>query len=98
MLKLLFELPHWHGLAKLHMHMDATLDIVSHVTISLANSLCMFEEETCAAFKTQELASRHPHAHLGADSSGTTGQEKGRNFLKVEAKSHLFPFGNPRIF
>ncbi|KAF8224460.1 hypothetical protein L208DRAFT_1002460, partial [Tricholoma matsutake] len=59
-LKLLFELAHWHGLAKLSMHTDATLDILSHVTTSLGNSLCTFEEKTCEAFETQDL--EHEHA------------------------------------
>ncbi|KAF8235652.1 hypothetical protein L208DRAFT_1256322, partial [Tricholoma matsutake] len=54
-LKLLFELAHWHGLAKLSMHTDATLDILSHVTTSLGNSLHTFEEKTCEAFETREL-------------------------------------------
>ena len=36
-----------------------------------------------------------PYYHL---KSGTPGQEKGRNFLKVEAESCLFPFGNPCVF
>jgi len=35
--------------------MDVTLDILSHVTISLGHSLRTFEEKTCAAFETQEL-------------------------------------------
>jgi hypothetical protein len=38
-LKLLFELAHWHGLAKLCMHTDATLEILSSVTISLGNAV-----------------------------------------------------------
>ena len=54
-LKLLFELAHWHGLAKLCMHTDVTLDLLSLATASLGNSLCVFEEKTCAAFETQEL-------------------------------------------
>jgi hypothetical protein len=54
-LKLLFELAHWHGLAKVHMHTDATLEILSCVTGSLGNSLRIFEEKTCAAFETREL-------------------------------------------
>jgi hypothetical protein len=51
-LKLLFELGHWHGLAKLRMHTDVTLEILSPVTTSLGNSLRTFEEKTCAAFET----------------------------------------------
>ena len=37
------------------MHTDLTLDILSHVTTSLGNSLRTFEEKTCAAFETREL-------------------------------------------
>src|ERR1700733_10112651 len=37
------------------MHMDVTLEIFSRVTRSLGNSLCIFEDQTCAAFETQEL-------------------------------------------
>ena len=54
-LKLLFELAHWHGLAKLRIHTDLTLDILSNVTTSLGISLRTFEEKTCAAFETREL-------------------------------------------
>lgn len=54
-LKLLFNLAHWHGLAKLRMHTDPTLDLLSPVTTSLSNSLREFDEKTCALFQTQEL-------------------------------------------
>ena len=54
-LKLLFDLAHWHGLAKLRMHTDSTLDILSRVTTSLGNSLREFDEKTCAMFQTREL-------------------------------------------
>ena len=35
-LKLLFDLAHWHGLAKLQMHMEATLELLSQATIAPA--------------------------------------------------------------
>jgi hypothetical protein len=37
------------------MHTDITLDILSHVTTSLGNSLRAFEGKTCTAFQTREL-------------------------------------------
>jgi hypothetical protein len=37
------------------MHTDATLDILSHVTTSLGNSLRTFGQKTCEAFETREL-------------------------------------------
>jgi hypothetical protein len=55
LLKLLFDLAHWHGLAKLRMHTDVTLGILSQVTTSLGNSFRDFQEKTCATFQTREL-------------------------------------------
>lgn len=55
-LKLLFDLAHWHGLAKLHMHTDTTLDVLSQATVSLGNTLREFEDKTCSLFQTRELA------------------------------------------
>jgi hypothetical protein len=46
---------HWHGLAKLRMHNDLTLDILDTVTISLGNELRNFSQKTCPAFETREL-------------------------------------------
>src|SRR5271168_232037 len=54
-LKLLFELAHWHGLAKLRMHTDVTLELLSQVTISFGARIRAFQEKTCAAFSTHEL-------------------------------------------
>jgi hypothetical protein len=54
-LKLLFELAHWHGLAKLRMHTDTTLDILAQLTITLGDTFREFKAETCSAFATQEL-------------------------------------------
>jgi hypothetical protein len=48
----LFDLAHWHGLAKLRMHTDPTLGLFSHVTTCLGTSLRMFKEKTCG---TREL-------------------------------------------
>ena len=54
-LQLLFDLAHWHGLAKLRMHTDSTLELLSQVTIALGNRMRKFQAKTCAAFKTREL-------------------------------------------
>jgi hypothetical protein len=54
-LMLLFNLAHWHGLAKLRMHIDPTVDTLSQVTTSFGNSLRAFKERTCEAFPTREL-------------------------------------------
>ena len=46
---------HWHGLAKLRMHTDVTLDLLSQATISFGTKIRAFQEKTCAAFSTHEL-------------------------------------------
>ena len=54
-LRVLFDLAHWHGLVKLHLHTDTTLALFSQVTASLGNRLHAFEEKTCRIHPTQEL-------------------------------------------
>jgi len=54
-LKLLLDLAHWHGLAKLRMHMEATLELLSQATIALGNGMREFQAKMCSAFATHEL-------------------------------------------
>jgi hypothetical protein len=54
-LMVLFDLAHWHGLAKLRMHTDPTLSLFSHVTTCLGTSLHVFKEKTCGPHPTREL-------------------------------------------
>jgi hypothetical protein len=54
-LDLLFVAAHWHGMAKLRMHNDFTLDIMDAVTVSLGEELRKFNDTTCTAFITHEL-------------------------------------------
>jgi hypothetical protein len=54
-LKLLFTCAHWHGLAKLRMHTDHTLNILDETTIALGQRFRGFANETCPAFDTREL-------------------------------------------
>ncbi|KAF9227536.1 hypothetical protein BS17DRAFT_793237 [Gyrodon lividus] len=51
-LQLLFTLCHWHGVAKLRLHTDKTLDLMVTMTSKLLRN---FVAETCAAFSTKEL-------------------------------------------
>jgi hypothetical protein len=46
---------HWHGLAKLRMHTDLTLDILDSLTTILGQKLRIFDDETCSKFVTLEL-------------------------------------------
>ena len=53
---MLFLLCHWHGLAKLHLHTDETLDIFEKVTKDLCDCIRSFTSDTCSHFATKELA------------------------------------------
>ena len=52
---LLFTMAHWHGLAKLRMHSDLTLDILDKLTTDLGDRFREFKAEVCPAYQTQEL-------------------------------------------
>ena len=54
-MRLLFELAHWHGLAKLRMHTDITLRLLSQTTNKLSGLLKRFKTDTCSAYETHEL-------------------------------------------
>ncbi|KAJ7290637.1 hypothetical protein C8J57DRAFT_1611754 [Mycena rebaudengoi] len=54
---LLFTLAYWHGLAKLRLHTDSTLNTLKDVTTQLGRQLRYFRRVTCAAFTTHELPS-----------------------------------------
>jgi len=53
--ELLFTVAHWHGVAKLHMHTDPTLGILSKLTTTLGDRLRLFSAATCAEYETYEL-------------------------------------------
>lgn len=54
-MNLLFIMAHWHGLAKLRMHSDLTLDILDQRTTDLGNHFRQFKATVCATYHTQEL-------------------------------------------
>ncbi|KAG1784229.1 hypothetical protein EV702DRAFT_1191232 [Suillus placidus] len=51
----LFTLAHWHGVAKLRMHSDLTLDILDQITTELGNQFHKFKVDVCAAYDAREL-------------------------------------------
>jgi hypothetical protein len=53
--ELLFTLAHWHALAKLRMHTDASLAIMDEATTQLGHQLWTFNRTTSQAFQTREL-------------------------------------------
>ena len=52
---LLFVLCHWHGLAKLCLHTDKTLDVFDKVTRDLGSCIRHFVSDVCPCFGTKEL-------------------------------------------
>jgi hypothetical protein len=52
---LLFVMAHFHGLAKLGLHHDKTLEVMDAATKSLGEKLRAFNQTTCGAFDTKEL-------------------------------------------
>lgn len=52
---LLFLCACWHGLAKLRMHTDKTLEVLEKVTFTLGAAFQKFISTTCAAYATYEL-------------------------------------------
>lgn len=52
---LLFNLAHWHAMAKLRQHTDLSLSVLELVTIQLGESLSKFQATTCSDYDTQEL-------------------------------------------
>jgi hypothetical protein len=53
--RLLFTCAHWHGLAKLRMHTDQTLETLDDVTVQIGAEFRAFSKKTCSAFDTREL-------------------------------------------
>jgi hypothetical protein len=54
-MKLLFVLAHWHGLAKLRLHTDTTLDILDQLTSELGDHFRSFISRVCDQVETKEL-------------------------------------------
>jgi hypothetical protein len=52
---LLFIMAHWHGLAKLRMHSDFTLEILDRETTKLGEQFRQFKAKVCTAYSTHEL-------------------------------------------
>jgi len=54
-MKLLYQTVEWHGLAKLRVHTQVTLDHLELLTNEYGCLMRSFQDLTCSKFKTQEL-------------------------------------------
>ena len=56
-LKLLFELATWHGLAKLRLHTESTLNDLENSATRLGKILRTFKTDLCSQYGTRDLPS-----------------------------------------
>lgn len=84
---------HWHGLAKLRMHTDHTLTLLSQVTQSFGDKMRAFQEQTCSAFQTRELERervarmrRQEKDAAGAAVPGSSGSKAGKHNTARQSK------------
>jgi hypothetical protein len=90
---LLFTMAHWHGLAKLRMHSDLTLDVLDLETTKLGAQFRQFKEKVCSAYRTQELdrevdaRTRRQTKEAGkrAEKGGMNGKEGGATAQRLMA-------------
>jgi hypothetical protein len=74
------------------MHTDATLEILSSVTISLGNSVRIFGEKTCAAFKTCELEHEQAAQQQHQGKSATNMASESRKLAPLDSNASSKPW------
>ena len=72
LMKLLYRTSEWHGLAKLRMHTQATLEHLDSLTKEYGRLMRSFRELTCSQFHAKELP-REVAAQRRAQARGSTG-------------------------
>jgi hypothetical protein len=82
---------HWHGLAKLRMHSELTVDIMDQVTSAVGDQFRNFKAQVCSAYNTQELRqevetrARH-HAKRAAKQAGGQAAQSAGSFKNIHQK------------
>lgn len=85
-MRLLFTCAHWHGLAKLRLHSDLTLDIMDEVTTTLGQEFRNFQQKVCPSFHTKELPREAEVRYRQKQKSGTTAK---RQAAKAALTNHI---------
>ncbi|RDB21901.1 hypothetical protein Hypma_011139 [Hypsizygus marmoreus] len=85
LMDLLFTFALWHGLAKLRLHTDATLDLMDQTTTSLGAKMREFQEKTCAQYPTRELR-REANARARR-TLAAAGKKKGKKMANATSSS-----------
>jgi hypothetical protein len=71
-MRLLFMCAHWHGLAKLRMHTDITLEIMDRITTTLGAEFRSFQTNICSDYMTRELKREEEACHRRQSKNNTT--------------------------
>jgi hypothetical protein len=92
-IRLLFLCAQWHGLAKLRMHNDHTLDLLDKTTKELGSRFRAFANRTCQAFNTRELkceaeARQQRHMKTNPTSKNATASRRPKTFNLQTYKFH----------
>jgi hypothetical protein len=87
-MELLLTMAHWHGLAKMRVHNDRTLEVMDALTTSLGDKLRAFSTKTCPAFATRELR-REFDARIRRQTKRTVSQNRGTTEAHVQDTSPL---------
>jgi hypothetical protein len=91
-ISLLFTMAHWHGLAKLRMHSDLTLNILDDITTDLGERFRLFKDTVCASYQTHELdrevdaRSRRQEREAAKRAENGKGKEKGKEKEKASGR------------
>jgi hypothetical protein len=95
---LLFTLASWHGLAKLRMHTDATLEHLDQLTTKLGQAIRKFSSVTCQAFVTRELP-RETVARARRQAKQSNCKEAGVSASKITTtpKFKQFNMSTPKL-
>ena len=92
-LDLLFELATWHGLVKLRLHTESTLQALDSSTTRLGSILWRFQSVTCAAYMTRELpseeAARGRRKAAAAAKQSTAGETGVEELLSTATRPNL---------
>jgi hypothetical protein len=95
MIKLLFDLAHWHGLAKLRMHTDSTLEVLSQLTTNLGDKFRSFQEQTRVAFQTRELE-RERAARMRRQGKNATTEEVSESSISATSQKRNHSARQPK--
>ncbi|KAG6905803.1 hypothetical protein DXG01_000659 [Tephrocybe rancida] len=84
---ILFQLVHWHGLAKLRLHSEATLGLLDQQTTVLGECLREFQMEICPLFATRELRREAVAQERRAATKGSASGTSRKSKTKAKASS-----------